>query len=135
MRYLGIDFGTKNVGLALSDESGVMAFPFRVIPNSKSLVADIVALIKERNVEALVVGRSRSLGGPDNPIETHTAIFLSELGKVWQGQVFREDELYTSREAEQLQGRNEMIDASAATLILNSYFKRLSNKTDNQKTS
>lgn len=132
MRYLGIDFGTKNVGLALSDESGMMAFPHSVIPNSKTLVADILALIQEKKVDALVIGHSRSHGGADNPVETHTTAFINELGTLWQGEIFREDELYTSREAEQIQGRNEMIDASAAALILNSFFNKRSNQTDNQ---
>ena len=131
MRYLGIDFGTKNIGLALSDEGGAMAFPHSVIHNSKTLVEDIVALIKEKSVDALVVGYSRSHSGADNPIETHTTEFLKKLEKDWSGPVFREDELYTSREAEQIQGRNDMIDASAATLILNSYIHRI----NNQKTS
>lgn len=135
MRYLGIDFGTKNVGLALSDENGMMAFPLRVLSNSRTLVKDILSVIEEKKVDALVIGHSRSHGGADNPVEMHTTAFITELRELWQGEIFREDELYTSREAEQIQGRNEMIDASAATLILNSYFTRLSNKTDNQHTS
>ena len=96
--------------------------------SQETLVNDITALIAERHVDALVVGRSRNLAGGDNALEAHTTEFLGSLRKFWDGPVYREDELYTSREAEQIQGRNALIDASAATLILNSYFNRIRNQ-------
>ena len=50
MRRLGIDFGTKKVGLALSDESGAMAFPYEVIPNDTELLQKVTTLIETENI-------------------------------------------------------------------------------------
>ncbi|MFZ1988109.1 MAG: Holliday junction resolvase RuvX, partial [Minisyncoccia bacterium] len=68
MRYIGIDYGTKKVGLALSDEAGTMGFPHGIIPNTPRLLETIVTLIKEKKVEAVVMGESKDFSGKDNPI-------------------------------------------------------------------
>ena len=68
MRYLGVDFGTKKVGLALSDEAGMMGFPHKVVPASPRLAGELCALIAAENIGAVVIGESRNLAGGDNPI-------------------------------------------------------------------
>ncbi len=45
MRYLAIDFGSKKIGLAISDENGQMGFPHGIIPNSGRLIDEILSLI------------------------------------------------------------------------------------------
>ena len=93
MRYLGIDYGTKKIGLALSNESGSMAFPYSVVAQSAHLVSDIVSLIALEQVDALVVGKSRSLSGEDNALERDIEVFLSELGARVTLPVHRESEV------------------------------------------
>ena len=58
MRYLGVDYGSKKVGLALSDEQGTMGFPYAVVANTPRLVDELCARIAKENVGAVVIGES-----------------------------------------------------------------------------
>src|SRR3989338_9086055 len=73
MRYLGIDFGSKRVGLALSDESGTLAFPYSVVKNDKALLSEIERIVREQKVKLIVMGESRDFKGRDNPIAKQAA--------------------------------------------------------------
>ena len=68
MRYLGIDYGSKKIGLALSDEAGKMGFPHSVVSNTPALIDKIIALIAKEKVGAVVVGESKDFLGKDNVI-------------------------------------------------------------------
>ncbi|MBU6491090.1 Holliday junction resolvase RuvX, partial [Patescibacteria group bacterium] len=68
MRYLGIDYGTKKAGLALSDEAGTMGFPHSIVPTTLRLIDELCALIAKEDVGAIVIGESRTLAGGENPI-------------------------------------------------------------------
>lgn len=125
MRYIGIDFGSKKVGIAISDEGGRMAFPDSVVLNDASLVPSIVA--KARALQATVIlGDSRDMKGNENPIAQKIRAFGAELERQGIATAY-EPEWFTSKEAERIQGRHAMTDAAAAALILNSYLQR--NKT------
>lgn len=124
MRYLGIDYGTKKVGLALSDEVGSMAFPESVVPNTKDLLPAVARLVAERGVEAIVVGESRDYKGAENPVHAPANAFAQELGEKTGLPVSFEPEFMTSVQARSLQGDSGMIDASAAALVLQSFLDR-----------
>ena len=59
MRTLGIDFGSKRIGIALSDEGGEFALPYGVIENNEHVVREIRELCMLNNVVAIVVGESK----------------------------------------------------------------------------
>lgn len=133
MRYLGIDYGSSKIGLALSDEAGVMGFPHSIVSNTPRLVDDLCALIAQENVGAVVIGESRDLSGGENPI----AEDARTLGSLITGRsgvpVVYESEVFTSAEArrapeKQMKSRAPRarvnVDASAAALILTSYLSR-----------
>ena len=123
MRYLGIDYGEKRVGLALSDERGDFSYPLSVIQNSDNLAEEIIEVCKEKNVENIVVGESKDFDQKENPImkKVHA---LVEILKTKTGlPVHFHPEFLSSIEAEHLQGHNDMHDASAAALILKSYLE------------
>lgn len=122
MRYIGIDYGTKKVGVALTDGDANMAFPHSVILNDPELFTSVLALTKAYSA-TVVMGDSRANDGTENPVAKEARAFGDELAKHGVVVVY-EPEYYTSKEAERIQGRTEMQDASAATLILNSYLKR-----------
>lgn len=122
MRYIGIDYGNKKVGVALSDENGEMAFPHSVLKNDDNFVDDILGLIRVHKA-TVVIGDSRANDGSENPIAKEAKMFAARLEE--DNVVVRfEPEFYTSQEAERIQGRTDMTDASAATLMLNSYLRR-----------
>ena len=123
MRYLGIDYGEKRVGLALSDEQGDFSYPLSVIQNSDSLVSEIKKICKENNVGTIVIGESKNFNQEENPIMESVKVLKSNLEIETTLPVKLHPEFMTSLEAERLQGHNDMHDASAAALILKSYLE------------
>jgi len=124
MRYLGIDYGTKRVGVAISDEAGEFALPFLVLPNDKRLIAAMAAICREKNIGTVVIGESKNFAGEDNPLQEKINQFKKELEQATGLPVELEPEFFTSAEAAQLQGKNSKLDASAAALILKSFLDK-----------
>lgn len=130
MRYLGVDYGSSKIGLALSDEAGTMGFPHSVVTNTPRTVDAISALIEKEGVGAVVIGESRNLAGGENPIAKEARAFGDSVARISQKPVFYESEVFTSAEARRAPEketktraapRRANIDASAAALILTSY--------------
>ena len=121
MRYLGIDFGTKRVGLALSDESGSMAFPHEVLQSSDTLVKEVAALCEREQVGEVVIGHSLDRSGNPNAIHAKVEEFIADLTLESGLPIHLVPEQYTTQAALRLQGRTEKTDAAAAALILDSY--------------
>ena len=126
MKYLGIDFGLKRVGLAVSDETNSFAFPLSVLENADDLVSKIVSIYKEKDIDYVIVGESKDFSMKENEIMGEIKIFIKNLEK--EGlKVEMHPEFMTSAEAEHLQGKNDMLDASAAAIILKSYLDTKNN--------
>ena len=126
MRYMGIDYGTKKVGVAFSNEDGTMAFPYDVFPNDAKLVGTLTHMAEERIVDEIVIGHSLGREGKPNKVQEAIDELVRDLTLQLGLPIHLEPEQYTSREAERIQGKNEKIDASAAALILNSYLMKRS---------
>ena len=126
---MGIDFGTKRVGISLSDEGGSMGFPYKVLPSDAKLVDELSTLITTEQVGVVVFGKSHTLGGEANPVATDADACATALrGRIPSTvKIDFESEVYTTQEAIREQGRNSLTDASAATIILNSYLARTKN--------
>lgn len=123
MKYLGIDYGLKNVGVAISDERLKFAYPLVVLQNSDILIFDIGRICKENKIVGIVVGDSKDFRQRDNEIMKVVKPFAERLKRELQIPVYFHPEFMTSVEAERLQGKNNMHDASAAALILKSYLE------------
>jgi len=129
MRYLGIDYGSKKIGLALSDEEGTMGFPFLVIPNDARVSDALSLLIEEEHIGGIVIGESRDFQGNHNPIAVPARALGEELAERTGSGVFYEPEMLTTQEAKRdFEGlhshKRGNVDASAAALILTSYLSR-----------
>ncbi len=130
MRLLGIDYGEKKVGIALSDDKGLLAFPKAVLPNDNFLMTEVLALVRGHEVHTIVVGESKDYQMRDNPIMKKTRVFVDALRRELPHiEVVYEPELLSSHQATHFQGKTAMIDASAASIILQSYIDRVKNKT------
>ena len=134
MRYLGIDYGTKKIGLALSDEEGRMGFPHGVFPNTARLIDDVLALIELKQVGAVVMGDSRDFKGNENPVAKDARAFGTQLERRIGIPVHYELEMLTTQEARRnFEGVREsgsgsvVVDASAAALILTSFLDKQAN--------
>lgn len=124
MKYIGIDFGGKRVGLAVSDDTGKLAFPHSVIPNDEKLLEAVSKVIKEENINEVVLGESKNFAGDPNKIMKEIEEFKKKLEESGAKVLF-EPEFWTSFQAQRFQEKNDMHDASAAAIILQSYLDRL----------
>ena len=122
-RYLGIDYGSKRVGLALSDEGNKFALPLSVITNDDQLVSKIEKIALDNEVKEIILGESRDFSGKPNSILIDSLEFKEKIEAKGFVVIF-EPEFLTSVQAERWQGKNELVDASAAAIILQSYLDR-----------
>ncbi len=120
MKIMAVDYGAKRVGIASTDESGEFALPRAVLPNDQTFLEKILKTINDEKIERVVVGDSKNLDGSPNIISQDIKLFVEKL-KAEKIDVVMHPEVYTSMEADRIQGQNEMRDASAAALILKSY--------------
>lgn len=127
-RLLGIDFGRKRVGIALSDEDRKIAFPKFVYSNDKKLVGRIAEYCKENSVAGIVLGESKNFKGEDNPVMKDILKFKKIVEAETSLPIFMEPEFMTSSEAVKMRAEGdsgEMLDASAAAVILQSYLGKI----------
>ena len=96
MKYMGIDYGTKRIGIAVSDEGASIAFPKTVIQNTPTLLNDILDIIKKESVQEIVVGKSMDTSGNRNIIMDDIDAFVEELQKLSGKMIHMEDERFTS---------------------------------------
>lgn len=122
-KLIGIDYGSKRVGIAVSDDSGSVAFPKTTLSNNRSLLQTLTTLIRNEHIGAIVVGESKNASGADNTVMKDARRFAEELKQSTGLPLSFEAEFYTSVEA-----RRDIpeggIDAQAAAIILNSYINR-----------
>ena len=123
MKILGIDYGSKRVGLALSDEGVTFAFPKAVLPNTPALAEEIVKYASQEGAGVVVIGESKNFGGADNAIMPAIHSLQEQLER--RGlKVALEPEYFSSAEASRFQGERGDIDASAAAIILQRYLDK-----------
>ena len=124
MKYLSIDYGTKKVGIATSDDEGLMAYPCMISQNDKSLLPDIKEIVKSMNIREIVIGESTDQFGKPNPIMKDIRAFAIRLEDELGLPVHFEKEFMTSLEARRFQGKH-IVDDSAAALILQRYLDKV----------
>lgn len=131
MRVLGIDFGSKRIGLAISDETGTIALGLDYLDggSDKSVSEAIVRLASTRGVGKIVLGIPLRMNGQPSEQTERTLRFLETLRRTTNLTIERWDERLTTKQAERalLEGdvrrkdRREKIDQLAAQILLQSY--------------
>src|SRR5579862_5270294 len=135
MRALGIDHGTKRIGIAISDELGVIAQPMEFIPAEPfaDFLKRLREIIREKQVEQLVVGMPRNMDGSYGPAALKVQEFVAVLKEKVAVPIQTWDERLTSAQAQRflIQGgvrraqRKEKVDKTAAAILLQSYLDSL----------
>ena len=131
MIYLGIDYGSKRIGIACSDEMGITADPVCIITSdSKDKIwQELIKVINENRASTVVVGLPRRTTG-EIGVEAQAVFgFVEELKKRVSVDVLTWDERFTSQEADRLmreadlsiKKRKEKRDAIAAKIMLQSF--------------
>ena len=140
MRALGIDYGERRIGLALSDATGLLASPWKRMTNdgnvglaAKRLTAEIQALqADESGLRAVVIGLPRRLNGEPNEQTARVQTLARLIGAEIDLPIALQDERLTSHEAEERlavrerdwRRRKTQVDALAAAIILQDYLDR-----------
>jgi putative holliday junction resolvase len=131
-RYLGLDVGSRRIGVAVSDELGLTAQPVLTLerkPNQREDLRSLARLCRRFGVAAIVVGNPLHLSGQAGNRASKTQAFAGELGKLTGLPIHLWDERLTTHEAHRLlyasgrrrQDHTRVVDQVAAVLILQSF--------------
>ena len=138
MRILGLDIGTKRIGIAISDELGWTAQGIKTLhrSNGESDLGKIRDIVREYGVEKIVVGLPRNMNGSLGPQAEMALGFVQELREILGVPIITWDERLSTVEATKIliradlsrKKRKRKIDMTAAILILQSYLDSLARK-------
>jgi putative holliday junction resolvase len=131
MRVLGIDHGTKRMGIALSDPSGMIAQPLEFIPAEPfaQFLERLKQILREKEVELIIVGMPRNMDGSYGPAAAKVQEFVAVLKENIIIPIRTWDERLTSAQANRFlieanvrrQDRKEKVDKAAAAILLQSF--------------
>ena len=121
---IGIDYGTKRTGIAVSDESETLAFPHDVWETTKNLAEEVAVFARERGASGIIVAESHDLAGNPNPVAKDIEKLVDTLQAHLPIPIQYEPEYFTSRQAARIQGREKNLDAAAAAVILQSFIDK-----------
>ncbi len=137
-RYLGIDYGSKRIGVAVSDPLNILARGICVIPYSQKAVREVKRLAEEFNVSTIVVGMPLNLKGEKGQKALEVDRFVDLLGAEVSATVVKWDERFTTRRVHQTlrelglkkskREAKDTIDEMAAAMILQSYLDNLKHR-------
>lgn len=140
-KALGIDYGSKRIGLSLSDDTQTIAFPFKYISNdtSKKVIAEIENIIVNENVGLIVIGMPVGLKGKQTDVSLKTEKFVHEFKAALSNVTPEErpsivvyDERFSTIQAQKSlisqnvkrKKRKEIVDSVASAFILQSYLDK-----------
>ena len=136
MRILGIDFGEKRIGLAISDPLGILATPIETLDSSEMdlVIPKLAETISDHTVTKIVVGIPWTLSGKSGPQTKKTFEFISLISHTFEIPIKQIDERFTSLQAEkklrlvdkrsrkkQKKIPKGLIDSVSAAIILQTY--------------
>ena len=135
MRYLGLDLGSRTLGIAISDARGIIASYYgtiRHLEDYDSLIPKIVSLVEELQIEAIVLGFPKNMNNTIGPKGELSLQFQKKLEEHLSIPIYLQDERLTTVSAHKvlIEGglrrdkRKKVVDSMAATIILQSYLDK-----------
>ncbi|MFO7896593.1 MAG: Holliday junction resolvase RuvX [Candidatus Cloacimonadales bacterium] len=131
MRLMGIDYGEKRIGLALSDPMQIISTPYQVLSNEKGIFDKLREIIENEKVGKIILGLPLNLAGEDSRKTKEVRTFKQQLEQEITLPVEFYDERYSTAEATDLliemgyspQQRKKIIDKMAASIILKNFLE------------
>ncbi len=130
-RIMAIDYGTKRIGLALTDPLLTFAYPFKTLPNDSSFFNELRKIINEQNILKIILGYPLKESGESSSITEEVLKFKKKLENAFKLEVVLKDERYTSSIAKEIINKTVtkkskrrdkgLIDKSSAAIILQDY--------------
>lgn len=135
MRYLGLDLGSRTLGMAISDPLGIIASSYKIVRHDEEysrLVDDVLETVQEKKIDAIVLGLPKNMNNTIGPKGELSFQFKEMLEQKIKIPVYLQDERLTTKQAENLlinndtsrKKRKKVIDSMAATIILQSYLDK-----------
>ena len=135
MRYLGLDLGSRTLGIALSDQTGLIASNYGVIRHKEEysrLVNEVTLLVDKLKVEAIVLGFPKNMNNSIGPKGELSIKFKKKLEKKLSIPIYLQDERLSTKSATDMlilgnvsrKSRKKVVDGVAATIILQSYLDK-----------
>lgn len=134
MRYLGLDLGTKTLGLAISDKTNTIATPFKTLhyKEYEELIVELKKIVEEKEIGEFVLGYPKNMNNTLGPAVERTEAFKSVLESNFDLPIVLIDERLSTVEAENIliemdtkrKKRKQIIDSYAAAIILDTFLKR-----------
>ncbi len=134
MRYLGLDLGTKTLGLAISDKTNTIASPYLTLHYTKyeDLIVELKKIVEEKSVGTFILGYPKNMNNTLGPAVERTESFKKVLMQHFSLPIVLIDERLSTVEAENIlistdtkrKKRKQVIDSYAAAIILDTYLKR-----------
>ena len=135
MRYLGLDLGSRTLGVAVSDKTGLIASTVKTIRHNEEydkLLDEVKNLVSELEIEAIVLGFPKNMNNTIGPKGELSLEFKEKLEKILTIPVYLQDERLTTKSATDMlisgnvsrKDRKKVVDSVAATIILQSYLDR-----------
>lgn len=135
MKCLGMDLGTKTLGLAKSDRLGMISSPFKVLRYERTdeLVNEVIEIISTEHIEVLVLGYPKNMNNSLGDAVKRTMDFKEALEKKSGMEINLIDERLSTVEAQSylLEGdvsrkkRHQVVDSIAASIILDTYLRKV----------
>ncbi len=135
MKYLGLDLGSKTLGMALSDSSGIIASSYKIIRHNEEyerLLNEVVGEVEKLGIEAIVLGFPKNMNNTIGPKGELSLDFKDKLEKRLEIPIFLQDERLSTVSATNVlidggvsrKRRKKVVDSLAATIILQTYLDR-----------
>ena len=135
MRYLGLDLGSRTLGVAVSDATGLLASSYKTIRHQEEysrLVDEVSSLVKELKIDAIVLGFPKNMNNTIGPKGELSLQFKERLEKVLSIPVYLQDERLSTKSATDMliyadvsrKNRKRVVDSVAATIILQTYLDK-----------
>jgi len=135
MRYLGLDLGSRTLGVSISDATGFIASSLKTIRHNEEydkLLNEVVNLVNDKKVDAIVLGFPKNMNNTVGPKGELSIEFKEKLEKLLDIPIYLQDERLTTKTATDtlIQGnvrrkdRKKVVDSLAATIILQSFLDK-----------
>ncbi|MBR2246972.1 MAG: Holliday junction resolvase RuvX [Bacilli bacterium] len=139
MRYLGLDLGSRTLGISISDKTGLIASSYKTINHNEEynrLVNDVVNIVNDENIDAIVLGFPKNMNNTIGPKGELSKSFKEKLESKLSIPIFLEDERLSTKSATDIlisgnvsrKNRKKVVDSVAATIILQSYLDKENRK-------
>ena len=135
MRYLGLDLGSRTLGISISDNTGLIASSYKTIRHNEEydrLLDEVVNIVKEKEIEGIVLGFPKNMNNTIGPKGELSKEFKEKLEKILDIPIYLQDERLSTKSATDLlitgnvrrKDRKKVVDSVAATIILQSFLDK-----------